>query len=173
MKQEDYKELISAFKHSLDTPTEKPLETEDDKLTNAVATQKVEREREYKKRDGLYTQLLKEYIDVYTGKEEDKKKYKKAFFIIVMIIFIIIIIGCVASICYISIEGAYDLESVGIVFSNVAGIISAIIVIPQIIAKHLFPTNEEKFMIDMVTSMQNNDAGIRDIIFSENSNNEE
>jgi len=145
----------------------KPIEAEDTQLTNAVDTQKSGGYIEYSKRDNLYTDLLSNYIEIYKTKEEHKKRFKIIFFIVIMIIFFLVILGCVVSMCYISINGIYDIESVGLAIANIAGIISSIIIIPQIIAKHLFPTNEENFMLDMVKSMQNNDAGIRDFIYAE------
>lgn len=38
------------------------------------------------------------------------------------------------------------------------------IVLPKIIAKHLFPTNEDEQMIELVKNMQVNDSNIRDAL---------
>lgn len=159
-----YQQLLSDIRKSLDETGRKPIEAEDVQLTSTVATQKSE--VEYIKRDNLYTDLLGNYIDIYKTKEKHKKVFKIVFFVVVMLIFVGVIAGCVVSMCYISINGIYDMESVGIVIADIAGIISSVVIIPQIIAKHLFPTNEENFMLDMVKSMQNNDAGIRNYIYS-------
>ena len=39
-----------------------------------------------------------------------------------------------------------------------------IIVLPKIIAEHLFPVDEEQNMLEMVKKMQENDANIRDVL---------
>ena len=54
-----------------------------------------------------------------------------------------------------------SLSDVAVVLSSMAGIISAIIILPKIIAEHLFPTNEDEHMIEMVKNMQVNDSKIR------------
>ena len=48
---------------------------------------------------------------------------------------------------------------------SVAGMVSSLIIIPKIIAEHLFPVDEESNMLDMVKSMQENDSRIRKILF--------
>lgn len=162
-----YQQLLSDLRKSSAETDGRPIEAEDEQLTNTVAAQKSGEAIEYTKRDNLYTDLLCNYIEIYKTKEKHKKIFKIVFFVIVMFVFLGVITGCVLSMCYIAVNGIYDAESVGIVIADMAGIISSIIIIPQIIAKHLFPTNEESFMLDMVKSMQNNDAGIRDFIYSD------
>ena len=92
--------------------------------------------------------------------------FKVIFFSVIMVIFFLVIAGCVFCLCVITLNKSYDAAGVALAITSIGGIVSAIIVIPQIIAKHLFPANEETFMLDMVKSMQNNDAGIRDNIYA-------
>lgn len=123
-----------------------------------------EQDDEYDKRNTLYTSLLGEYIGIYSKRAQAKDKYKLAFFIITMIAFVGIIVASLIFIGYTSIYGEGQIVDIGTVIASVAGIISALIIIPKIIAEHLFPVNEESTMIDMVKSMQDNDAKIRDIL---------
>lgn len=48
---------------------------------------------------------------------------------------------------------------------NIGGIISALVILPKIIAQHLFPTDEERNMLKMVRNMQDNDSKIRNVLF--------
>lgn len=54
--------------------------------------------------------------------------------------------------------GLYDL---GTIIGSVAGIISSLVVLPKIIAEHLFPTDEDRNMNEILKSMQENDSAIR------------
>ncbi len=55
--------------------------------------------------------------------------------------------------------GLYD--GAGLVFGCVASTVSALIILPKIIAEHLFPKNEDENMIGLVKEMQKNDSEIR------------
>lgn len=54
--------------------------------------------------------------------------------------------------------GIYD---AGAIIGSVAGIVSSLIVLPKIIAEHLFPTDEDRNMNEFLKSMQENDSAIR------------
>lgn len=71
-----------------------------------------------------------------------------------------------------TIRGNISLGDVGVVISALAGMISAFIVIPKIIAEHLFPADEDANMIAMVKSMQENDAKIRTYLKRKEDNDE-
>lgn len=76
-----------------------------------------------------------------------------------------IVAGCTSSIILVSINGGGSLEDTGIAAVDAAGIISALVVLPKIIAEHLFPVDEESNMLKMVQSMQDNDASIRNVLY--------
>ena len=61
----------------------------------------------------------------------------------------------------VALKDTVALTDMGVIFGAVSGILSAIIVIPKIIAEHLFLKDEDGNMIDMVKNMQQNDTGIR------------
>ena len=165
MSEPNYKELLETYRNDA-TNNAKPIEVQDAELNKAVAVQKERQEIEYGRRDNLYTALLQSYINIYSSKEKHKKVFKVIFFSVIMVIFFLVIAGCVFCLCVITLNKSYDAAGVALAITSIGGIVSAIIVIPQIIAKHLFPANEETFMLDMVKSMQNNDAGIRDNIYA-------
>ncbi|MCI8876489.1 MAG: hypothetical protein HFI77_10780 [Lachnospiraceae bacterium] len=159
-----YEELINSIRAELGEGS-RTLEIEDFHLKNIIEVQRQEETREYNERNQLYTKLLNQYIDIYQEKENAKKKYKKAYFIITMVVFTVIIVGCVISILGLPKSNTGGIATLGIAGVDIVGIVSSLIIIPKIIAEHLFPTNEESNMIDMVKKMQANDAKIREIIF--------
>lgn len=167
MAEVEYESLLEDIRDTLQGAEnkEKPIEANDNKLNLSTASQR-EKDEEYDNRNRLYTQLLEKYIKIYEKKEIAKTLYKAIFFGITIFLFFGIEVCCLAGIVYLSVKGN-GWESVGIAIGNVAGVISTLIVLPKIIAEHLFPTNEENNMIGMVKNMQENDANIRKIIYGE------
>ena len=143
----------------------KPLGASDENLLSSVSNETAD--PEYTTRNKLYSSLLNEYIKEYTSKNLYKKWYKFVFFIITMFALLalvtvpLLVILIVASSLNESNIGV-DANSIALIAGSVAGIISAIIILPRIIAEHLFPTNEENHLIEMVKNMQTNDSGIRE-----------
>lgn len=124
--------------------------------------------KQYDARDVAYTDLLLDYIKSYNSKRKWNTWYKLAFFIISMLAFAVIIGGSIVAliIAALKISDAAVWSVIAVAISGVASTISSIIVLPKIIANHLFPTEEDKNMIDMVKNMQRNDSGIRDSVKS-------
>lgn len=160
-----YKDLLESIDKLLQENKDNPFEAEDEKLNIAIAVQKRNEDEEYDKRNELYTELLKSYIYVYNGKEKAKAIYKGIFFTVTMILFFGIIALCIGSMMAVAVRGDGSIADIVIAFSSIAGIISTLIILPKIIAEHLFPADEESKMISMVRSMQDNDANIRDFIY--------
>lgn len=113
------------------------------------------------KRNVLYTKLLSHYLDEHKIKSDNKINYKCKFFWVTIILFILIVLSSLFSLVFICIFGSTSISSVSIVAGSVGSMVSAIIVIPKIIAEHLFPRNDESAMIELVKNMQLNDASIR------------
>lgn len=116
---------------------------------------------QYDARDELYTGLLRQYISVFNDKAEANAKYKAKFFYITMIAFCVLVGVPLIAILLTVIIGNSNVAVIVALSSGAISILSAIIVLPKIIAQHLFPTDEDKNMIDLVKSMQENDSGIR------------
>lgn len=173
MEKEQYiKETLQSLQNTLENNEATAIEVEDKKLNHAIASQKREQDEEYNKRNNLYTELLENYIQIYKKKEKNKSIYKFLFFFTTMLLFSGIIIVCGYNMYNISVHGDPGGASVGIALSNVIGIVSTLIVLPKIIAEHLFPTNEENNMIGMVKNMQENDANIRDTLYKAHEEND-
>lgn len=162
--QDKYKALLDDLQSILQSDNETPIEVEDKRLNNIVASQSRDQDVEYSRRNQLYTVLLDNYIDVYGKKEKAKAVYKVIFFTVIMLLFLFVVGICLYGMYTLSTQGDGNLANVGIAIANIAGIVSSLIVLPKIIAEHLFPVNEESNMIDMVKNMQDNDANIRDFL---------
>lgn len=115
----------------------------------------------YLRRDELYSDLLEHYIDTNIDKTHRNITYKCAFFWIAMSIFIVLTVAPIVLLIIIACKNTRYTSDIAVVLGAVGGLISSIIIIPKIIAEHLFPTNEDSNMIDMVKNMQINDSRIR------------
>ena len=159
MERSKYEEAIKQiFDESI---SKKPVEVSDDTLLSSIKYQDEEKDPEYDRRNRFYTELLSTYIKSYISISGYKKWYKLAFFIIVMLVFVFIVVFCVIGIVHISLKENTTVADFGVLFSSIAGILSALLVLPKVIAEHLFPKDEDANMIDMVKNMQQNDSGIR------------
>ena len=116
---------------------------------------------QYDNRDALYTELLDHYIIATKSKNQINKFYKKVFFWVVVVAFAVIVLTPIAATFIVLFKGFTETSAIVALVGSAAGAIPAVIVLPKIIAQHLFPTDEDKNMIDLVKSMQENDSGIR------------
>lgn len=146
----------------VDTSSGERIKANDDDLIESSDKSSLEKnDPEYVRRNELYSNLLEKYIEAYESKSKWKKWYKLAFFIAVLCCFMGIIGASLYAIIIVAQKespGPYD---IGAVIGSVAGIVSSLVVLPKIIAEHLFPTDEDKNMNDILKSMQANDSAIR------------
>jgi len=112
-------------------------------------------------RNHTYTRLLGLYFETFRRKSIENRVYKLTFFILVMAVFVALIAGGCAVMWTIARKPAVSWSDVGVVAGGMAGIVSALAVLPRIIAEHLFPKDEDARMIDMIQRMQENDSRIR------------
>ena len=115
----------------------------------------------YSRRNDLYGDILENYISINKEKSNANKLYKFGFFMISMIIFACLTIGPIVVFIIMACKDCPTDADFATILGCVAGIITSIIIIPKIIAKHLFPTDEDTRMIELVKNMQINDSKIR------------
>lgn len=152
---------LDEIRSDLSYEKESGIEVEDNSL---IETSKKEYDADMEqcnKRNILYTRLLSHYLDEHEIKSNNKVKYRSKFFWVTIVSFISIIALCIFSMIYVCVNESTSVSSVSIVVGSVGSMISAIIVLPKIIAEHLFPRNDESAMIELVKNMQLNDASIR------------
>lgn len=161
----DYKSITSDIANDIkvDHEAKGDAPISDDRMASATTmeTEEYAKFKQYYQRDASYTKLLNDYIEVYREKTKWKKWYKLVFFSIAMLTFLGLIVGAMVLFIIIAGKEKSTVADIALIVGAVAGVLSAIIILPRIIAEHLFPTNEDEHMIDMVKNMQVNDSNIR------------
>lgn len=119
-------------------------------------------ERGLTQRDQLYTALLNAYVKDYDVRHKSNRGYKKIFFWFVILIFACTITGSVITLITLAARGMENPSVIAVALSAFGTILSALIIIPKIIAKYLFPANEDDKVTEMVKTMQENDSKTRE-----------
>lgn len=156
----NYQDVLSLILQDVSEDSDK-IPAADADMLHASSKECGECGPEYDRRDTLYSDLLENYIKTYDGKAKCNKIYKFLFFTVSMLIFIGVVGAAIASLIIIALKKESSIADVAVLISGAAEIISVVIVLPKIIAEHLFPTNEDDNMIGMVKNMQVNDSKIR------------
>lgn len=110
---------------------------------------------EANKRNVYYSELVKKIIK----NNDDTQIIKYIFFSIVCLVFISVSIIGVCAILIIAKKDNISNADIGIAITGFGSVLSSIIVLPKIIAKHLFPENSEKVRFDFVSQNQKLDLG--------------
>lgn len=113
-----------------------------------------------------YTIRDKEYTKILTNYKENQQRLhwtrlimKILFFILISLSFIAIIMSSCAIVTHIvQSDLPKTINDTATIITAVAGMISAIIILPTIVAKHLFPENEEDSQITVIKTMQKFDT---------------
>lgn len=113
-------------------------------------------------RDEIYTKLLNKYIEEYDRNRKQRRKMKNVFFGFTIAIFVLLIVGLITLLIVMSVNKTLSV-TVGAILSATAfaSIITALITLPTIVAKHLFPENMDCDIVDIVGKMIQNDCEIR------------
>jgi len=117
-----------------------------------------------KNHNDFYDELLKNYVDNSKKALECKLKLKKIFFWLCMVILIISSI-CVIAFPLIAIfctSFNNDIANfITICVTSVISFLTSFLVLPKIIAEYLFNNEEEKNMVQIISSIQDYDKHIR------------
>lgn len=161
-----YQNVIEQIKE--DAEDSEQILTDETLITNIK--KQLPTDSEYDRRNHLYSDLLAGYHREYQSKSRWKKWYKLLFFVITILCFLGIIIASLYAILLVAKKGTVNVYDLGTVLGSATGLISALIILPKIIAEHLFPLNEESYMIEMVKNMQLNDSNIRKFLRDDKNN---
>ena len=102
--------------------------------------------------DEEFGKFLTNYVNIQYKKEMQKIHFKEQFFWFVMIGFFALMLAPL--ILVISIKELSDITLIIAFLSVLIEVVSAIIVLPKIIAKYLFNLQEDQYMIQIIQSMQ-------------------
>lgn len=111
------------------------------------------------KHEALYTDILKTYTDNINKTLLAKHEYKQCFFwvsIIILITTFILLAGVLGSISSGTIHTDF-LGYIPLIASTTITFLTIFIVIPKIITKYLFNSEEEKYMYQIIKSIQDYD----------------
>ncbi len=117
--------------------------------------------KEIERRNKVYSEITQEYLNAYSNNQNYKSKMKVAFFSIIMVLMCILTIGCIASIIIVACNNSFNLDFITVCVTSGVTIISSLIAIPLIIAKYLFPLNEDQNLNNMIRAMMVNDNYLR------------
>lgn len=112
-----------------------------------------------KKRDEIYTNLLKDFYSIYVDRQKEKEKYKWKFYKLTTkgMIFVAIMLNLFLIFLTLKVDVAHISDVVVPVVVAIISLISAFIAIPTIISKYLFNPQEDSQVIDMIKSIQEKD----------------
>ncbi len=155
---------VSEILSSVDVSTDKQ-EYKDSSIEEAITHLK-KAEEEYNKRQGLYSQLLDCYKNNVVKKLDKNLFFKQFFFWMITVSFITIVavsLGLLISAVFFIKD---SVTAIITVVGALSSILSTMIVLPRIIAEHLFPQNEDSAIIELVKQMQANDKELNEYIIS-------
>ena len=105
------------------------------------------------RRDVYYSALVKDIV-----RDNRRSQILKCFFFgIVCIVFLLTCIGGMIVIFNVTEKDVLTVRDIGVAFAGFGSVLSAIIVLPKIIAKHLFPEDSEKVRFDFIKENQKSD----------------
>lgn len=102
------------------------------------------------RRDVYYSALVKDIVK----NNRTSQIFKWIFFVIVCLVFAFICVFGLFIIFNISIKDEVTYSDIGVAATGFGSVLSSIIVLPQIIAKHLFPENSEEVRFGFIKENQ-------------------
>lgn len=107
------------------------------------------------KRNIYYSTLVKKIID----NNDATQIIKYIFFGIVCVVFIAVSLIGIIAILIIAKKPNITISDIGVAITSFGSVLSSIIALPKIIARHLFPENSEKVRFDFISQNQKLDLG--------------
>lgn len=108
-----------------------------------------------------YNKYINLYLKAYRAKQKSQLIMKWLFFGIVLFLLILLIIGTIISMVAISNKESLSLYDISLIITAVAGVITAFIVLPKVIAKNLFPQSDDDNSKDVFKYVMENDLKLR------------
>lgn len=138
----------------------------DPNATSLKSDKNIDSENSYElnERDKCYTDLLSKFVHIYDKNQDEKYKRKWKFYNIIIVIFILLILLILIGVIVISINYHQDkITLLATYITSFAGIFSALIALPNTIAKYLFNPKEDEVISKVVIEMQKQDIKNRQI----------
>lgn len=152
-KQKDFEKIVSEILDSVDMFQSV---NNDDEMREAYVDEFTTDQQ--KKRDKKITELLNQYVDAYCYKNKSNKWYKRI--LVGMCIVIVFAFSVIFAILLFQINGSNNdmpLEGMIKLITVCITFLALIVSILKIIAKYVFPENDEEYITRIVEIIQNND----------------
>lgn len=108
-----------------------------------------------KNRDMLFNNLLDAFYSDYTGRAADKRIMKKIFCYLILCIFSLMLLSIILLPLILMRFNMLNTSTfIASMLSSFASIISAVLTLPQVIAKYLFDPQEDEKFLDLIKNMQ-------------------
>ncbi len=117
-------------------------------------------------RDSSVTELLKEYVKAYKYRRDDNRTFRKRMFLLCQIAVYALLVTIVFSIGYSLIFTDRDVNDIVALVTACISSIGSLAFLLEIIAKYVFPSNEEEHTAQMVKSVQSNDLEERKLRYA-------
>ena len=129
----------------------------------AVAQMEVTEEKdkatETDKQNEQFTQIVAAYKEYYKKKSGGNLTYKRVFFYAILSMLGLIILAFAAAVLILAARGAAWLDALPLLGGGTAALLTSLIVLPQIIATHLFPLEEDKVIVDLIAVLRGVNTG--------------
>ena len=106
------------------------------------------------KQNELFTQILAAYKEYYKTKNSGNLTYKKVFFYAILSMLGVIILAFAAAGIILAVRGAAWRDALPLLGGGTAAVLTSLIILPQIIATHLFPVKEDQVIVDLIAVLR-------------------
>ena len=106
------------------------------------------------KQNEQFTQIVAAYREYYQKKSSSNLTYKKIFFFAILAMLGIIVLAFTATGIVLTLRGAAWQDTLPILGGGLATLLTSLIILPQIIATHLFPVGEDQTLIDLIAALR-------------------
>ena len=107
------------------------------------------------KQEEQYTSILESFGKFYKKKSERNHFFKAVFFFVILLLLLLLVAGFAAACILLAVKKDQDWTvTVPVAAGGTAALLSALIVLPQIIATHLFPTDEDRVIVDLIAVLR-------------------
>lgn len=113
------------------------------------------RQAQSDEREKTYTKILETFYEDYRKRSDKKRELKSKFFWCVISLFFVVACGCIASVILAVVINVDNL--IGIIITICASMLGTTISLVIVVAKHLFPEEDDKNISELISSFFDHD----------------
>lgn len=112
---------------------------------------------EQDKQEEHYTAILEAFGAFYKKKSRRNHVFKAIFFFAILALLVVLTAGFATACVLLALKGQDWTITVPVAAAGAATVLSALVTLPQIIATHLFPTDEDRVIVDLIKVLKADD----------------